>query len=107
MFEGQFADSFFAVFDDGDVGADLRGLHSPAERHGAAGSGLQTQGHHFQRVGQRQRFIVATGDQRAHLRKAGAKTCFESGQVGDLAFIFCAVDKRFDSRVATPQIGAT
>ena len=50
---------------------------------------------------------MTTGDQGTHLRKAGTKARFKTSEIGDLALGFGAIDERFDSRMATPEIGAT
>ena len=70
VFKGELADGFLTVFDDRDVGALVGRLYGTAEGHRATGGCLQAQRYDFQRVRQRQRFVMAAGDQRAHLRKA-------------------------------------
>ena len=106
VFKGEFANGFFAVFHHGDVRAFFRRLHGTAKRHRATSGCLQTQCNHFQRMRQRQRFVMAASNERAHLRKAGTQSGFEASQIGDLTFIFSTVDQRLDHGVATPEVRA-
>ena len=71
VLEGQLADGFLTVFNDRNVGAFFRRLHGTAKRYRTTRSRLQPEGNHFQGVCQCQWLVMTTGNERAHLRKAG------------------------------------
>ena len=105
--ERRASDAFLAVLDYHLVDPYFGRDPTATEADRAAGVRLQAQGGDLEHVSDRARHAAVGHRQHLQLRVDGAQMLDEAFQTREVAFVFIAVNDRFDGGAAAPEIGAT